>query len=119
MLVVGVRRQPPTLPGFHRCYRRAAATTRKWAGREDVEVNRIAFDEVLADCASAAETYLREAEKTSMMLGKCRSMPLSFDERFALLAQEILERSAFLIYLDAKRFLHRAALLGYDGLSTN
>ena len=84
-----------------------------------IRVTHTAFNEVLAECALAAEAYLREAGKTSMMLGKCRPQPLTFEERLALLSQEILERNAFLAYLDAKRLLHSAALLGYDGLSTN
>lgn len=82
-------------------------------------MNRTEFVASLAECATATETYIREAEKTSIMLGKCSQQPLTFEERLALLSQEILERDAFRIYLDAKRFLHRAALLGYDGLSTD
>jgi hypothetical protein len=82
-------------------------------------VERTEFIDLLAECATATETYVREAEKTSGMLGKCARRPLAFDDRFALLTQEILERDAFLLYLDAKRLLHRAALLGYEALSTN
>jgi hypothetical protein len=87
--------------------------------RRKVPVERTEFIDLLADCVAAAETYFREAEKTSVMLGKCARKPLSFDQRLALLTQEILERDAFVLYLDAKRFLHRAALLGYEALSTN
>jgi hypothetical protein len=82
-------------------------------------VERTEFNDLLAECALATETYVREAEKTSMMLGKCTQRPLTFDERFALLRQEILERDAYRVYLDAKRFLHNVALLGYEVLSTN
>jgi hypothetical protein len=77
------------------------------------------FIALRAECDTATETYLREAEKTATMLGRCTRGPLSFDERFELLSQEILERDAYLLYLHAKRFLHNAALLGYGGLSTN
>jgi hypothetical protein len=41
------------------------------------------------------------------MLGRCSQEPLTFKERFALLSQEILERNAFLMYMTAKRFLHK------------
>ena len=73
----------------------------------------------LAESARTTEIYVREAAKTSVMLGKCGPLPLTFGERFALLAQEIIERNAFLAYMEAKRVLHRAALVGYDGLATD
>jgi|HubBroStandDraft_5_1064220.scaffolds.fasta_scaffold596501_1 hypothetical protein len=82
-------------------------------------MDRIDFMASLEECVTATEAYLREADKTSVMLGKCSQQPLSFDERLALMAQEILERDAFRIYLAAKRFLHRAALLGYDEMATD
>ena len=82
-------------------------------------MDRIEFIEILTDCNAATEAYFAEAERTAIMLRICSEEPLTFDERFALLAQEIIERDAYLLYLDAKRFLHRAALLGYGGLSTN
>jgi hypothetical protein len=81
------------------------------------QVNRTEFIALLAECATVSEAYFREAEKTAIMLGKCTQRPLTFDERFALLSQEILERDAYLMYLDAKRLLHSAALLGYGGLT--
>ena len=74
---------------------------------------------LLAKCAETTETYVREATKTSVMLGKCGPQALSFEERFGLLAQEIVERNAFLAYMEAKRILHRAALVGYDALATD
>jgi hypothetical protein len=82
-------------------------------------VTQIEFITSLAECTTATETYLREAEKTSIMLRKCSPQPMTFEERFELLSQEIQERDAFRIYLDAKRFLHSAALRGYDGLATD
>jgi hypothetical protein len=82
-------------------------------------MNRTDFMASLVECATATESYFQEMGKTSVMLRKCGKRPLTFEERFALLAQEILERDAFRIYLAAKRFLHRVALLGYDGLTTD
>jgi hypothetical protein len=84
-----------------------------------VQVDQIAFIALRAEYATVTETYLREAKKTSLMLGRCTTGPLSFEERLALLSQEILEMDAFRLYLHAKRFLHSAAVLGYGGLSTN
>jgi hypothetical protein len=80
-------------------------------------MNRTDFMASLVECATATESYFQEMGKTSVMLRKCGKRPLTFEERFALLAQEILERDALRLYLAAKRFLHRAALLGYDGLA--
>ena len=82
-------------------------------------MERTEFLVLLAECATATEAYFAEAEKTAVMLRICTQEPLTFDERYALLAQEILERDAYLTYMDAKRFLHRVALLGYGGISTN
>jgi hypothetical protein len=82
-------------------------------------VTQIEFIELHAECITATATYFREAQKTSMMLRRSTREPLTFDERFALLSQEIVERDAFLTYLNAKRLLHSAALLGYGGISTN
>ena len=82
-------------------------------------MDRIEFVALLAECATVTETYFKEMEKTSTMLVKCTWDPLTFDERFALLTQEILERDAYLIYLESKRRLHKAALVGYAELSTN
>jgi hypothetical protein len=86
--------------------------------RECLKMDRTEFIDLLADCETAKETYVREAEKTSTMLAKCDREPLTFDERFALLSQEIHERDAYRIYIDAKRFLHSVALLGYGALTT-
>lgn len=76
------------------------------------------FTDLCVDCASATAAYLREAEKTSTLLAKCTGQPLTFEDRFALLSQEMIERSAFANYMEAKRFLHSAALRGYEALST-
>jgi len=82
-------------------------------------MNHTEFMASLAECTTATKTYFREADKTSVMLAKCSQRPLTFEDRLALLSQEIVERDAFRVYLDAKRFLHSAALRGYDGLSTD
>lgn len=79
-------------------------------------MDQIEFIALRAEYVTVTETYLREAEKTSAMLVRCTLGPLSFEERLALLAQELLERDAFLLYLHAKRFFHSAALRGYGGL---
>lgn len=83
------------------------------------KVNQAEFAEALAECATATEAYIREAGKTSTMLKSCARQPLTFDQRFALFSQEIREREAFRIYLDAKRFLHSAALRGYAAVPAN
>ncbi len=82
-------------------------------------MNRTEFTDRREECSSVTATYLREAEKTSAMLARCAAHPLTFDERLALLSQEILERDAFRLYIEAKRFLHNAALVGYEALSTS
>ena len=79
-------------------------------------MDRTEFITLLAECAETTEIYLREAEKTSQMLRRCNEHPLTFDERLVLLSQEIQERDAFRLYLDAKRLLHSAALSGYGAL---
>ena len=87
--------------------------------RKCLSVNQQEFIALHAECTTITNAYLREAEKTSMMLATCTADPLNFRERFALLSQEILEKEAFVVYLAAKRFLHSVALLGYASVSTN
>jgi hypothetical protein len=82
-------------------------------------VSRSDFMASLVEYARATENYFHEMDETSVMLRKCSLRPLSFEDRLELLAQEILERDAFRVYLASKRFLRRAALLGYDGLATD
>jgi len=84
-----------------------------------VDMDHAEFVVSLAECSKTTASYIREANKTSVMLGKCGPQPLTFEERLALLAQEILERNAFRSYMEAKRALHRVALVGYDGLATD
>lgn len=80
-------------------------------------MDRTEFVALLAGCGVATAAYLREAQKTSAMLGSCCGQPLTFEERLALVSQEIHERDAFRVYLDSKRFLHSAARHGYEALS--
>ncbi len=82
-------------------------------------MDRTEFITLRDECAGTAEIYIREVEKTSKMLGRCAEHPLSFDARFVLVCQEIQERHAFLLYVDAKRLLHNAALSGYGALVAN
>ena len=76
-------------------------------------MNKIEFAALHGRCTTVMNIYLAEAQKTCGMLGKSTPGPLSFMPRFALLRQEIREKNAHLIYLEAKRLLHGAALLGY------
>ena len=87
-----------------------------WVGRV-FQMDRTEFVTLLAECAETTEMYIREVEKTSKMLGRCTQPALTFDERFALLSQEIQEKHAFQLYLAAKRLLHSAALCGYGALA--
>jgi hypothetical protein len=81
-------------------------------------VNQLEFDALHSECIMVTEAYVREARKTSLMLGRCMQGPLTFRERFALLSQEILEKDACAVYLAAKRLLHSTALLGYESVPT-
>jgi hypothetical protein len=76
-------------------------------------MNYTNFLELHKTCVAAMRTYFCEAETTTRLLAKCTAEPLSLGERSGLLSQEIVENNAQLIYLDSKRLLHRAALLGY------
>jgi hypothetical protein len=76
-------------------------------------MNHTDFLELHKNCVTAMRTYFVEAETTTEMLAKCTAEPLSFGERLGLLSQEIVENDAHVIYLDTKRLLHGAALLGY------
>ena len=76
-------------------------------------MNHTDFLELHKNCVTAMRTYFVEAETTTEMLAKCTAEPLSFGERLGLLFQEIVENDAHVIYLDTKRLLHGAALLGY------
>jgi hypothetical protein len=79
-------------------------------------VNQPEFVALHAECIAVTEAYIREAQKTSMLLCKCSQEPLTFSERYVLLSQEILEQDAFIVYLAAKQFLHRTALVGYGSV---
>jgi hypothetical protein len=76
-------------------------------------MNHTDFLKLHKHCVAALRTYFVEAETTTEMLAKCTAEPLSFAERLGLLSQEIIENDAHVIYLDTKRLLHGAVLLGY------
>lgn len=76
-------------------------------------MNHSEFVDLHANFIKALENYFHEARKTSRMLEDCTLEPLSFWQRFQLLSQEIVERDAYQIYLEAKGLLHRAALHGF------
>ena len=71
------------------------------------------FNEMHVNCVTAMRVYFVEAEKTTDLLAKCTAEPLSFEDRFDLLSQEITENEAHTRYTTAKRLLHNAARLGY------
>ena len=73
------------------------------------------FTELHKCSVKLMRSYFAEAEKTSGMLSSCSPEPLSFFKRFAILRQEIAEKDAHHLYLVAKRLLHDAARLGYEG----
>jgi hypothetical protein len=79
-------------------------------------VNIKQFRELHKCSVELMRSYFAEAEKTSGMLSNCSPEPLSFFKRFAILRQEIVEKDAQQLYLVAKRLLHDAARLGYEGI---
>lgn len=76
-------------------------------------MNDTEFRDLHARCVAAKQNYFREADKTCALLARCTSEPLSFLDRMALLAQEVIENRAHSAYLTIKNLLHRAARLGY------
>lgn len=78
-------------------------------------MERREFTDLHAHCVTLMRGYFAEAEKTSLLLANCSPEPLPFFTRFAILRQEIDEKNAQLLYIAAKRLLHRAALLGFEG----
>jgi hypothetical protein len=79
-------------------------------------VNREEFAAWHAKCSTIVETYLAEVRKTATMAENCAPEPLPFLDRFALLSQEIAEQDALATYLEAKRLMHRVAVLGYGAI---
>jgi hypothetical protein len=76
-------------------------------------VNYSEFKVAHENCVTARQAYVVEAEKTATMFAKCTAAPLSFEARFHLLSQEIVENDAHLSYLGSKRVLRTTARLGY------
>jgi hypothetical protein len=74
------------------------------------------YTELHAQCGVAMKAYFAQAEKSCGMLGNCSASPLPFLERLAIMRQEITEKNAQLVYMSAKRLLHRAALLGFEAV---
>ena len=84
--------------------------------KDGVLVDIKEFTELHTHCITVRRGYFAEAQKTSLLLGKCCPEPLSFFERFAILRQEITENNALLLYIAAKGLLHRAALRGFEAM---
>jgi hypothetical protein len=80
-------------------------------------MNRPEFLEMHVCCVAAMQEYFAEVEKTIQMLAECGAEPLTFKERFKLMAQGIAENDAHVVYVGAKGSLYKAARLGY-GFST-
>jgi hypothetical protein len=82
-------------------------------------MDRTEFNELLEECENATQEYVRQAQRTSLMLGKCTMGSFTFDQRFALMKQEILELQAYRLYLASKSSLYKAALSECEALAAN
>jgi len=80
-------------------------------------MNRSEFLELHETSVTAMKAYFAEAEKMSAMLAECTEEPMSFNERFRLMSQGIVENDAHLTYLGSKSLLFNAARLGYGFLN--
>jgi hypothetical protein len=76
-------------------------------------MDQIQFDELHTSYVTALQDYVVCAEVTAGMLAECRPEPMSLLSRLRLVVQERAENEAHSAYLDLKRILHSAALLGY------
>jgi hypothetical protein len=76
-------------------------------------VNETEFAKLHASCVTAFESYIVEAEKTSVLLATCTAGPLPFAKRLMVMLQENAEYKTYSFYVDTKRLLHDAARLGY------
>ncbi|MCU1244017.1 MAG: hypothetical protein JWO71_4743 [Candidatus Acidoferrum typicum] len=76
-------------------------------------MNETEFAKLHASCVTAFESYIVEAEKTSVLLANCTAGPLPFAKRLRVMLQENAEFATYSLYLDSKRLLHDAARLGY------
>jgi hypothetical protein len=82
---------------------------KKWRPTMD----QIQFDELHTSYVTAWRDYVVSAEVTATLLTGCTSEPMSFLGRMKLMVQERAENDAHCAYMDLKRMLHSAALLGY------
>jgi hypothetical protein len=71
------------------------------------------FDELHTSYVTAFQDYIVSAQVTAGMLADCTPDPMPLLGRLKLMVQERAENEAHSVYLDLKRILHSAALLGY------
>jgi hypothetical protein len=76
-------------------------------------MDQIQFDELHTSYVTALRDYVVSAELTATMLAGCTPEPMPLLGRLRLLVQERAENDAHSAYLDLKRILNSAALLGY------
>jgi len=76
-------------------------------------MTRTEFLEMHTRCLAALQEYFAEAEKMVQMLAECGAEPLTFTERFKLVAQGIAENDAHVVYVGAKGSLYKAARSGF------
>jgi hypothetical protein len=76
-------------------------------------MDQIQFDELHTSYVTALKDYVVSAEATATMLADCTPEPMSLLRRLRLMVQERAENNAHCAYMDLKRILHSAALMGY------
>ena len=76
-------------------------------------MTREEFLDLHASCVTALQIFFVDAEKTTQMLAGFTGEPLSFTERFKLMSQEIAEKEAHTIYVQAKGTLYEVTRFGY------
>ena len=76
-------------------------------------MNEMEFLKLHANCVTAFQGYVAEAEKTSVLLANCTAGPLPFTTRLRVALQENVENTTYSLYLDTKRLLHNVARLVY------
>jgi hypothetical protein len=77
-------------------------------------MDQIQFDELHTSYVTALQDYVASAEATATMLAGCTPEPMSLLGRLKLVVQERTENEAHCAYMDLKRILHSAALMGYQ-----
>jgi hypothetical protein len=76
-------------------------------------MDQVQFDELHTSYVAALQDYVVSAELTATMLAGCTPEPMPLLGRLKLVVQERAENDAHCAYLDLKRMLHSAALMGY------